>query len=480
MRGVARDRTLELGAIIVALGLCLVGGALVASAGPKAVFLAAGAGVVYCAMRCSPAVFLGGAVLILGTDQLSMAHPIHFGAISAYTTDLLVALVLMRAALTRPRRPFSRVGLGAMATWLSLAWIGILLVAAVRGVIAGSAVKVAIRDGSPAIYFPALYVGLARLEREEEATMPAMLKAMTVSASVLIAVFFVSRALNRPFDFAGASGLANVPISAGTVIQRDFGFSSAFIFYPALCLTALSYAVHSPQRTQSAVVLMSVSGIVTVLTLIRAEIGGLLLGAALIMGLPYAGAVFTRSRGRIIMQIAGVLAVVVAYLAIANPSLLRGAVQRVDPFASQAALSVANANYRANAVQSAARFASVRPAGAGFIPTTAEGLTTAPGSAPPSSIDAGYAAHSAPAWLLYYTGWPGLIVAIMAWLAIGARSFKAPAGNAWVHPAFVGIWALLIVYDLGASGLVAQTFVMGTAAIALAVRFGSSIDFQRG
>jgi hypothetical protein len=457
---------------------CAAAGLAVGAAGGRLVVVIAGLGVIVLALRCSPHAFAAAGLLILGTDQLSQAHPIRLGAVSAYTTDILVALVLLRAWSPRARAPTDRIGLGPVATALSLAWMGTLLLAAVRGLADGSAVKLVIRDGAPAVYLPALYLGFARLQEERKSTLVGLLKALAGVVCVLVLVFLVSRLLNLPFTFGGASGLANVPLSNGTIVQRDYGFSSAFILYPALALAALSYRIHSPARSPVATFLLLVGVAVTLTTLIRAEIGGLLLGAAAIFVLPYASVLQSGRRVRVALQAAIGLTALIAYLAIATPSLLTGTIERVDPFASQASLAAYNANYRAAAAETAIQFTSAHFDGGGFIATTPPGQTYAAPSAVPASIDAGFAAHSAIAWLLYYTGWPGLLLAAAAWLAVGVRSFTAPAGNAWLHPAFVGIWLMLLIYDLGAAGLVAQTFVMGTAALALALRFGASVPFQ--
>jgi hypothetical protein len=86
-------------------------------------------------------------------------------------------------------------------------------------------------------------------------------------------------------------------------------------------------------------------------------------------------------------------------------------------------------------------------------------------------IDPEYLGHSGPAWLLVFTGWPGIVAAALALLALIARSFRAPATAPWLHAFFVGFVLLMVVYSFGAVGFVGQAWVIALFALVLALRF---------
>jgi hypothetical protein len=121
-----------------------------------------------------------------------------------------------------------------------------------------------------------------------------------------------------------------------------------------------------------------------------------------------------------------------------------------------------NAKYRLQAFEVGYRHSLQRPLGEGFV--SDQQLLQ-------HSFDPAYLSHSTPAWLLVWTGWPGLIATVVALAALVRRSFKAPAAAPWLHPALLSILLMLVLYGLSASSFIGQPWVTGLTALALALRF---------
>ena len=457
-------------AALIAVVVCVVSGLAISHVGPDFVVAAGALAIGAFALLLPPHLFVAATVLILGTAQLSLASPITVGAVSIYTTDLLVLLVLARTALSvAPLH--GRIGLGRTATFVALAWLSILVIAMVRGLAFGTPAKVVVRDGTAIVVLPVLYLGLSHVIRERVGELRAVLTAVAAVICLFIAVAAISRVLSVPLAVGGASGLANVDISTGGVVLRDFGFETSFILFPVLGLGALAYLMFGPPRPNRHVAVVMIVGVAaTLLTLERTEIVGLVVGGLgiFLLGQP------TARRIRSALRLALGVGALAGCLAVVDSSLLTATLERTLPTASQSTQAVANADYRFAAAQTAAEFASKHPLGAGFTPVTVGGTNALSLGLATGSVDAGYLEHSTIAWLLYYTGWPGVIVGLAAWLAIGIRSFRVPAPEPWLHAAFCGIWLALLLYGAGAAGIVGQAWVMGVASLSLAIRFGPS------
>ena len=138
-------------------------------------------------------------------------------------------------------------------------------------------------------------------------------------------------------------------------------------------------------------------------------------------------------------------------LAVVNPDLGNAIVQRALPFTQQADRAKATAEYRQEAVDTGFRVARAQPLGLGVLD---------PARLDTEQIDRGYLAHSGVATLLLVGGWPALITAVLAILAILWRSARFPAPAPWIHPAFVGVLTMLSVYSVGAAGLAGDAWVI--------------------
>jgi hypothetical protein len=201
--------------------------------------------------------------------------------------------------------------------------------------------------------------------------------------------------------------------------------------------------------------------VATLLTLLRSETYGLLLGgAALVLAAP-AGVRAARSAGRALQLVGGVVALF-AVVAAVSPALGNGIIERSLPGAKESYLAANNADFRQQALQAGVRVAGANTLGLGDIPDSQLEI---------SGVPPDYTAHSGLAWILAYNGWPGLAAAALAYFALLAASFARRRSGGWLHPAFVAIWSMLGAYSWGASGLAFQEWVVAAAAVAAAIRF---------
>src|SRR5262249_8954354 len=139
------------------------------------VLLVAGlAGVLVLALCLPPHLFVASSLAVLVTFQLSAEHPfvlggIHpltVGGIVLYSSDLLVALVLVRALAPRPRRSVDWNILDVHTAVAVLLWGLVMIAAAARGYQAGTAPESVARLGEQLFYYPILAWGLIRVLRE--------------------------------------------------------------------------------------------------------------------------------------------------------------------------------------------------------------------------------------------------------------------------------------------------------------------------
>jgi hypothetical protein len=154
-----------------------------------------------------------------------------------------------------------------------------------------------------------------------------------------------------------------------------------------------------------------------------------------------------------------------------NPTLGHAVVQRALPFTQQASGAKLNAEYREKAVETGFHVAREHPGGLGVLDTARLDA---------ERIDPGFLAHSGLATLLLFGGWPALVAALLAILALFRRSSLLPASTPWLHPAFVGVLTLLSVYTVSAGGLAGDPWVIPLGALAVALRFNAQPFQERG
>jgi hypothetical protein len=427
---------------------------LVAAPFMLVVLLAAAAAAVALAAPAHVAIPL--AVAILATFQLSQARPLDLGPANVYSTDLLVALIALRAAIPRPRLP-------ASVRWRVIApllgpWALVMAGAGFLGVRQGLGLDALFRFEMSLIYLPLLVVGLGAMLRERGTDMRRLVIGAGLVTASLISWMLATRALDMPFETVNQLG--KVVTSDGDYLRRDYGLWSAFIVYPIAACATYAYLSHGGRRERWVVALMVASLGATLLTLIRGEIYGLIAGYFVITLL---GVGRAWQRMRAVGVVAAAFGLLLLSVWAISPSVAGAIVERSVPdLGRQSAFAQETAEHRFEALRIARKVARDHPTGIGF---RSEAQLADRG------IDPLYLGHSTGAWLLVYTGWPGLTAAILAFGSLAALSFRAPGRDTWLHPAFLGVMALLAVYSIGASGLLVQPWVIGLAALCVAVRF---------
>lgn len=390
------------------------------------------------ALVVPPHVFVALALLVFGSLSISRDHPIAFGGTSVYSTDVLLFVVLLRAALRRPRmRPFAR--LDSLARAAFVVWALVMLFAGFRSLLSGSNLVSVVRLEMPLIYGVGFYVGLGRIMRESEFRFDRAIRNLLVVALGFIGWAALMRAMNQPFETTETVGRLGQVITTQGSFRRDYGFESAFILYPALALAAAAYLLFNPRRPALAAVVVSIGTIATLLTLIRGAIFGLFVGLATIGLLRNQSAVKRVARMRGI--VAGVLTLLVASITLwaLNPAIAATVLERSLPgIIEQSRTAESTAAYRREAILAGFDAAGRAPAGYGLVPAEELTLTT--------GVELGHLAHSGITTILVYTGWIGLAAAAFVLGGLLCASFRAPRPEPWLHAFFVGSFVMLAVY----------------------------------
>ena len=409
------------------------------------------------ALALTPQAFLAASVLGFGVSTAYTGAVLAALPVPIYFADFLVLLIVARGIMRRDRFPSGRVLAGA-PTWLFSIWALVMAIAAVRAMNVGVPFASAVRGDLALMYWLLLYFGFTRVLRERSLDIPSLWRNLTLVALGLAGWMFLARAINHPFN---STGLAGVATGDASEVRRDFGFAASFIVYPALALVGIAGMAHGGIRNVRWMLVASVGTIATLLTLVRGEIFGLVLGALVILWLRPQNAP-TSARMRTAVQLGlAVVAAAAAFVA-ASPSLGNAIVQRALPFTHQAEGAKANAEYRQEAVATGFRVARAHPAGLGVLDLSRLDA---------EDIDPAYLAHSGVATLLLEGGWPALVCALLALLAVLRRSFLVPAATPWLHPAFVGVMAMLSFYSIGAASIAGDPWVIPLGVLAVAVRF---------
>src|SRR5581483_2951217 len=389
-------------------------------------------GVAVVALAVSPNVFLGLSVLTIGTDSLSEAHPLAFGGTQVYSLDVLLGVVLLRAFLPRERAP-KRARLGDLTVVLFAIWAAVMIVAAARPALSGYALVPIVRLSTPLLYSVGLYIGFGRVIRERGFDLDTAMRYMLTVALGLVAYMALARVANTPFEDETnpAIGHLGTVVTTGGELRRDYGLASAFIVYPVIALAAAAYLLHGSRRAAFASAMFVVGVVATLLTLIRGEIFGLVIGLAAIAVVRTPTSVVRTSRPAAIASAAVALLIAGLGLWVASPSTARGVAERSLPgVVKQSTSANQTAKYRHDAVDKGFEVLGPHPAGVGLVPE--KDLTQK------SGVDLGYVAHSGLTAMAVYAGWFGLIASVLALLGLLRDSFLRPRPNPWLHPLLVG------------------------------------------
>jgi hypothetical protein len=414
------------------------------------------------AWMLSAEAFLACALVLLSISSVLDRYAFAFGPATFYATDVLVILALVRSARPAERLPATRSLGGVLGISLAV-WCSVMLIAGIRAANAGESLVTIIRYETALVYFPLLYLAFSRILREKAVRLTTLWRVLAAAALGLVVWMFVMRILNMPFEGnSGFSELGRVTTSEGSTVRRDFGAASAFIVYPALALAGVAAMVHSTRGHISAAALAFAGVVATFVTLIRGEIFGLAVGLCAILVMSSRSSRYTsrlRTAASLVVGCAAML-IAVAYI---NPNVRDAVVERSLPgIFSESKIASQNAEYRVKALRLGVAEANEHPTGIGFRKDN---------ELEERGIDPEYLGHSGPAWLLVFTGWPGLVASALALLALMGRSFRAPAAAPWLHAFFVGFLLLMIVYSFGADGFVGQAWVIALFALVLALRF---------
>jgi hypothetical protein len=410
------------------------------------------------ALALTPQAFIAASGLAFAVSTAFTASVVPLGSTPIYFADFVVLLVAFRGILPRDRVAPNRALAGAPTVFFAL-WVFVEAIAVERATSHGVPLASALRGDPALLYWPLLYFGFTRVLRERDLNIHFLWRDLACVAFGLAGWMFLARAINLPFH---DPGLALVSTGDSTTVQRNFGFAGAFVLYPVFALAGVAGMAHGWRRGSLYTVIASVGIIATLITFVRGEIFSLALAALIIFWIRPANVAMS-ARVRTAAQIVLAVVAAVSILVFVNPTLGNAVVQRALPFAHQAAGATANAEYRQKAVEKGFSVARAHPTGLGVLDVTRLNQ---------ERIDPGYLVHSGVATLLLFGGWPALITALLAVLALIRRSFVTTAATSWLHPAFVAILTMLSLYSISAAGLAGDPWVMPLGALAVALRFG--------
>jgi hypothetical protein len=409
--------------------------------------------------------FLGASVAVLASSTAPAfeGHPTSVGSIKIYTFDLLLALVLVRAALPRERRPQELRILDAAVVLPVALWGLFMLIAGTRGFLAGNSVGAIARLETPLVYFPLFVWGFTRVLGEISVSVPRVLRALAITSLCFVGYAAYARITHQRFGTPSGSGIGPVETSSAGVLRRDYGFFSAFQLYALLALGGLAYLVFSRRATLGAIIVTSAGLAATILTLVRGLIFGVVAGAIWLIVL----SVKTRwhvKLGSRLLPLVVLLALAGTLFAIFSPATARGVSQRFLPgVLAQTQSATDNTEHRIQILKAGEKIARDDPFGLGFV---APDAVEAAGYRPIDVADSQWAS------VLVYTGWPGVFLLVWAGFAVVRRSFQLPAAAPWLHPLVAAVGLFLLIQGFAWNIFFSQTWSIGMLALILALRFG--------
>jgi hypothetical protein len=408
------------------------------------------------ALTVPPHAFLALTLLLVGVSTGFGSAIFSVGPAIFYVSDLVVLVVVARAVLPRPRHEGIHALRGVPQAFFA-AWLVIMALAGLRAMLDGVPIASVLRQDLALFYWPLLYFGFTRVLAERSLNKRLLWRNLLFVALGFALYMFAARALNHSFQ---DPGLANVPTGAGEIVQRNFGFASAFTIYPILAIAGIAAFSAARDHRVRWMLVGCIGVIATLMTLVRGEIFSLALGIVLVVWLSRGP---DQGRARAALQLSVVLAVALLAVLAVDPKLGHAVIQRAVPFTHQAEGASTNADYRFQAMGAGIDVARAHPLGLGVVDE--QRLAD-------HGVQFGYLVHSGFATLLVYGGWVALVAAVLAILAAVRRSFATAAAATWRHPAFVGAIVMLSFYSLGAAGLAGDSWVVPLGALVVALRFG--------
>jgi hypothetical protein len=459
----AMANAMSLGLLVAAaIASLALGAGLTTPRGQEAVLaLVAVVGVV-AALKLPPHMFLGLSVVVLASSQVSEAHPFIVGPVTVYTSDLMLGLVLLRAALPRARSPLPRLVTPGLAAPILL-WVALALYAGARGYASGNSTGQIARLETSMVYLLGFTWGFTRVASEMGMSVRRTVRTLAVVALGFVGFALYTRVVHQRFAGATGYGVGNVVTNEG-VLRRDYGLFTAFELYPLIAVVGLAclFYLRRPGRTAALVTCIGLAA--TVMTLVRGMIFGVAAAVA-VLGLL---ALKDRGLGRVVTR----LLVVLALLGIAavpfawfSPRAASGVAERVLPgLVAQNQNADYNAQFRVTVLQSGVRLANQKPVGLGFV--SADSMTLA-------GYEPLYIPHSQWGSLLAFEGWPGLILFVWVMAALARRSSRLPAATRWLHPMLLGLVTFNVVEGFAWNVLFSMVSGMGMLALLIGLRFGA-------
>jgi hypothetical protein len=426
------------------------------------------------ALLAPPNVFLLGSFLFFATLQLVADTSFSIGPATFYVSDLFLGLVVVRAfgphSRAAPRRNLGGLTLFAFAVWAAMMLFGIG-----RGLENGAPFDVIFRYSMALFYWPILYFGFSRVLREKCADTSRVLHGIVAIGLGLVAYMFLMRALHRPFEPEEWQGgtLGGVMSNSGETYHRDYGFYSAYIVYPMLAVVAVGKLLYDRTRQQMWLFIALIGIIATLSTLMRSKNYGLLAGIAVLVLLSRAPSLRRRVYGQtlsrrlsVVLTIVAVIAIAAAALAIVSPGFAHVTGERSIPYLfreSQGARD--NAKFRSDAFAVGVRIANENVTGVGVL---------SPEQLKIYGVQPGYFVDSGFPRLLVFLGWPGLVAVGLILLGLIFDSARQRSREPWLHPVLVAFVVVLVADSMGNSSIFGNAYVIGTAALLVALRFAAA------
>jgi len=418
------------------------------------------------ALWLPPHLFVAGSLAVFVTFQLASEHPVVIGGVALYISDLLVALVTVRALAPRPRRVVSWRILDLPTRVAVLVWALVMIAAAARGYLAGTPTKSLVRLDEQLFYYPILAWGFVRVLRERGVSSTRVTTALGATVLVFIGYMAFERFTHHRFEHlstADSSHVGSVVTAQGVTLHRDYGFYSAYDLYGLAALAAIGYLLFARRSSGATVVVAATFVLASGLTLVRGIVFGLLVGMALLALLARRSAMRSRLTTSRLLPLTALLAIAIGLFWAASPTSAQGMAERFLPgVAAQSSSALQTARARQRALSFGYHEANARPLGRGLV---------VPGSSGQSLAEGGL---SLSAWttMLVYTGWLGVLALLWSALLLIRRSAQLPDSPGWLRPFFVAACALLLVEAFGSASIVSQPWVLGEAALVIGLRFG--------
>ena len=187
-----------------------------------------------------PHIFIASTVGVLGISSAFESHPWAVGSMSLYTFDVMLGLVVLRAASPRVRRAAGfRILVPSVAVPFFF-WAILMLYAAYQGHADGNSVGKVARLEMPLVYLALFVWGFMRTLREERMVEgPKLFRVVALTCVGFIGYALIARIIHQRFEPPAGTGIGAVVTTAGT-LRRDYGLFSAFELYPLLAVAAVS------------------------------------------------------------------------------------------------------------------------------------------------------------------------------------------------------------------------------------------------